>query len=76
MTKDERQEVIEHIQGSPIGEAVRGLIGDMIEDLDSVDGVNSTEEILGRQFAIKKLKRLSSHLKEQGEEKSKGSEYK
>lgn len=76
MTEKEMNKILDHVKDSSVGDAIIEYVNKMISELDSVNGVSSVEEVIGRQEAINKLKRLKNRVSKDKEKREEGSQYK
>lgn len=59
MNKELKEKIIENIaKSSESGPAVRETIQEKIAEVDTLQGADTLEEVLGRQIAINKLKEI------------------
>lgn len=75
MKKEEREQLLDHLSESKLGDAIKEYIDVQINDLNSVREVKEVEEVIGRQLAIEKLERIKRRLLKIESEQNEGSQY-
>lgn len=62
MSKEERQKLLAELSRTNMGRALQDLIEEELSKIDTVKGVKSLEEALGRELATESLERIFSFL--------------
>jgi hypothetical protein len=62
MNKEERKKLLEDLAKLNYGRALTDLIEEELSKIDTVDGITSLEEAIGRKYAVKTLNTIFSFL--------------
>jgi len=68
-------EILDSMIGTSHGKAMAQYLSNMVDSLDSVDGITKIEEALGRQYAKTKMKVAISRITEEKENKNEFNQY-
>ena len=76
MTKQQRDVLLISLAKSPQGDALRDYLEEALKDVDSIAGISSVEEMIGRQISYKYLKEVLKFLyKEEKKPIKEGNQY-
>ncbi len=62
MKKEQRDELLKSLANSLQGEALKDYLEEILDDVNSIAGISSVEEMIGRQISYKYLKEVIKFL--------------
>lgn len=71
----DREEILDNFSGTIQADAVISLIEEKIKEIDSIRGIETMKELLGRRIAIRKLEELALRFKKKEKRKVKNEYY-
>lgn len=75
MLKPETKQILEGVNATPFGRALREFLDEEMKKIESVKGCKSEAEMFGKQIAVDLIEKLFSFMKPQDIVKSKPRQY-
>ncbi len=75
MNKEQMEEKLDEMSDTIYGKVMRAYLEECVNDIDSVRGVRTLSEVLGRSIACKKMEKIINRLTPEAKSDGKKSEY-